>query len=85
MYNRGMASTCRPKQKGKGRTMTREQKLTNLANILMLTAKQAIALPATVSTAAAKVGKTEEWMIDECFANRPLANYLAQICRQVTA
>lgn len=62
----------------------REEMLTKLAIRMNLTAAQTIALPAVIERSADAGKMTEEAMVEECLRNRPLANYLAGICAQVT-
>ena len=56
-----------------------------LARKMMLTAIQAVALPAVLDAAARSLGMTRDAMVSECFANARMAEYLALLCRRVTA
>lgn len=62
-------------------TTARETSLVTLARKMMLTAKQAIALPTTITVAAGKVGMAEADMIAAALDNTALAQYLANACR----
>jgi predicted lipoprotein len=67
------------------RTMnaTQIQTMAILARKMMLTAAQAVALPATITHAAGKLGFSEDKMVQTCFDNPAVSEYLASICRQV--
>lgn len=57
--------------------------LAPLAEMMGLDPVSAIALPTVITVAARKVGVAEATMIFEAFANAPLRDYLAGICRGV--
>lgn len=56
-----------------------------LASKMMLTPDQAVALPAVVERAASDMGMTSRAMMDQCFRNAELREYLATVCRKVAA
>lgn len=64
---------------------SRETSLVNLARKMMLTAKQTIALPTTITVAAGKVGMNEADMIAAALSNSALCQYLANACRVAMA
>ena len=65
--------------------MTDTLALAFLAQRMALTPKDAIALPTVVKVAANKMGWKQTKMIDAAMNNAPLRDYLAKICRDVTA
>jgi hypothetical protein len=66
-------------------TADRYTTLATLARKAMLTPAQAVALPTVVEVAALRLGKTEDWIVAECYHNAPVLSYLASLCRKVTA
>lgn len=62
--------------------MERLNRIATLARKMMLTARQAVALPTAITVASSKVGMSEEAFVSECMANAPLASYVASVCRQ---
>ena len=70
--------------KRKGMDMNdRIQTLATIARKMMLTASQAIALPAVIERAAAGQGMAESEMLAHCMNNGGVCEYLASICRKV--
>lgn len=64
--------------------MTRINQIATLARKMMLTAEQAVALPAVLTKAAESVGMSETDMIARCMADGAVSGYLAQVCRTAT-
>ncbi len=60
--------------------MTRIETLTRLADLMGLSAFDAVALPTVITVAAGKVRMAEAAFIAECAVNAPLRAYLAGIC-----
>lgn len=65
-------------------TIETADRLATLARKMMLTNKQAVALPTTITVAANGQGMTEEEIIGHCFSNPSVCQYIASICRKVT-
>jgi hypothetical protein len=59
--------------------------LETLARKMMLTPTQAVAIAATIDTAAKSQLATRQEMIEICFRIPSVCEYLASICRKVTA
>lgn len=59
--------------------------LASLAASMNLSPVAAVALPTTVEVAARKVGMSAAEMLFQAHQNARLRDYLAQVCRQVTA
>lgn len=64
--------------------MTRTTALAALAALMGLTPAHAVALPTVIEVAARKVGMSQPAMIAEAAINKPLRDYLAQICATVS-
>lgn len=60
-------------------------RLSIVARKMMLTASQAVALPSVISKAASGQGMSEDALIDACMNNAGVCQYLASVCRTVTA
>jgi rRNA pseudouridine-1189 N-methylase Emg1 (Nep1/Mra1 family) len=56
-----------------------------LAKKMMLTPTQAVALPEVVTSAARECKMSEQQIIQSCYENGAVREYLASICRKVTA
>lgn len=56
-----------------------------LAKKMMLTPSQAVALPAVVTSAARECKMSEHQIIFRCFDDGAVREYLASVCRKVTA
>jgi hypothetical protein len=56
-----------------------------LAKKMMLTPNQAIALPEVITSAARECKMSEQQIIQSCYENGEVRDYLASICRKVTA
>ncbi len=56
-----------------------------LANKMMLTPNQAVALPAVLDKASASVGMSREALIARCMDDSAVSNYLASVARSVTS
>jgi hypothetical protein len=62
-----------------------EEVLVRLAMLMHLTPTQAVALPLTIEVAASKVGYTESDLIAAACEKPAVLDFLAGICRKVTA
>ena len=60
-------------------------RLSIVARKMMLTAAQAVALPSVITKAASGQSMSEDALIDACMNNAAVCQYLASICRTVTA
>lgn len=65
--------------------MNRTESLAVLARKMMLTFSQAVALPAVIERAALSLEMTEAATIETAMGNSQVCEYLASICRKVTA
>jgi hypothetical protein len=55
-----------------------------LAKKMMLTPSQAVALPQVITSAARECKMSEQQIIQSCYENGEVRDYLASICRKVT-
>lgn len=59
--------------------------LVSLAALSGIAPADAIALPAAVERMAASVGMTQAAFVRECTVNKPLRDYVAEVCRKAVA
>jgi hypothetical protein len=52
---------------------------------MQLSQAEAVALPTVITVSAGKVGMTEDDMLNEAVINKPLRDYLAEICKTTMA
>jgi hypothetical protein len=55
-----------------------------LAKKMMLTPAQAVALPQVITSAARECKMSEQQMIQACYENGQVRDYLASVCRTAT-
>jgi hypothetical protein len=65
--------------------MTRTSKLVTLAQYMQLSQADAVALPTVITVSAGKVGMTEDDMLNEAVINKPLRDYLVELCKTTMA